>query len=201
LRGAFLKLAMRGAPDLPEAERELVRAARYSCYRRLLDRMAVGLTTEQAMDTDPGAALVTYVAYLHRLAGRIRRQQQLRIRRWEQAQTERRRLGKPLPLVPDLSRGMGSRLDTVDRTKKREQLLEMALGVFGAAGVVRLRLHREADVARVSDLVLYSLEDLEAIAEEKGGIRRLLDEKWTKIYQAPAPRGLFKRGEMREAAA
>src|SRR5262249_18518794 len=149
-----------------DAERELVRAARYSGYRRLLDRMAVGLlTTEQAMDTDPGAALVTYVAYLHRLAGRIRRQQQLRIRAWGQAQTERRRLGKPLPLVPDLSRGMGSRLDTVDRTKKREQLLEMALGVFAAAGVVRLRLHREADVARVSDLLLYSLEELEAIAE------------------------------------
>src|SRR5262249_12373883 len=120
LRDAFPTLAMRGAPDLPEeeeAQRELVRAARYSGYRRLLDPMVAGLLTpEQAMDTAPGAALVTYVAYLHRLAGRIRRQQQLRIRRWEQAQTEqRRRSGKPLSIVPDLSRGMGARLDTLGR--------------------------------------------------------------------------------------
>src|SRR5262249_37902164 len=86
LRTDFPKMALRGAPDLPKAGLELVRAARYSGYQRLLDRMAVGLlTTEQAMDTDPGAALATYLAYLHRLAGRIRRQQQLRIRRWEQA--------------------------------------------------------------------------------------------------------------------
>ncbi len=39
-----------------------MRAARYTGYRRLLDRMAVGLpTTLEAMDTDPGAALVSYI--------------------------------------------------------------------------------------------------------------------------------------------
>jgi hypothetical protein len=201
LRHAFQKLAMQGAPELPEDDRELVRTARYSGYRRLLDRMAAGLlTTEQAMDTDPGAALVTWVAYLHRLAGRIRRQQKRRVRQWAQLHTERQRAGRPLLLAPDLSRGMGARLDALARTRKREQLLEMALGVFDAAGVVRLRLHREADVSTVSDLLVYSLEGLEAVAEAKGGIRRLLNEKWAKVYKANAPRGLFSRAEMRAAA-
>jgi hypothetical protein len=194
-------LAMHGALDLAGADRELVRAARYSGYRRLLDRMAVGLlTTEQAMDTDPGAALATWIAYLHRLAGRIRRKQKLRARQWAQVHAERRRAGKPLLLAPDLARGMGARLDTLARTRKREQLLEMALGVFDAAGVVRLRLHREADVANVSDLLVYSLEELETIAEQKGGIRLLLDEKWVKVYQARSPRGLFRSAQMRAAA-
>jgi hypothetical protein len=197
---AFPVLAMRGAPALLEAECELVRAARYSGYRRLLDRMAAGLlTTEQAMDTDPGAALVTWVAYLHRLAGRIRRMQKLRVRAWEMYQAEARRIGRSLPLTPDLTRGMGARLDTLSRLKKREQLLEMALGVFDAAGVIRLRLHSEADVSSVGDLLVYSLDDLEEIAAEKGGIRTLLDEKWRKVYQANSPRGLFTQLEMHAA--
>jgi hypothetical protein len=201
LRDAFAQLAMRCAPVLPEDARELVRAARYSGYRRLLDRMAVGLlTTEQAMDTDPGTALVTYVAYLDRLTGRIRRRQKLRVRRWEQHQAKQLRTGKPLAITPDLARGMGARRDALARTTKREQLLEMSLGVFDAAGVVRLRLHREADVANVGDLLVYSLEELEAVAEQKGGIRRLLDEKWTKVYKANSPRSLFATNERRRAA-
>src|SRR5262249_19524913 len=145
-----------------EDARELVRVARYSGYRRLLDRMAVGLlSTEQLMDTDPGAAMVSWMAYLHRIAGRIRRQQKLRLRKWEMHQTEAQRTGRPLPLAPDCSRGMGARLDTLERAKKREQLLEMALGVFDATGVVRLQLHREADVSSVGDVLVYSLDEWE----------------------------------------
>jgi hypothetical protein len=201
LRDGFTKLAMRGAPELPEDARELVRAARYSGYRRLLDRLAVGLlSTEQLMDTDPGAALVTWTAYVHRVAGRIRRQQKLRLRRWQAHQVNAERSGKPLMLTPDLARGMGARLDALERTRKREQLLEMALGVFDAAGVVRLRLHREADVSSVGDLFVYSLEELEALAQEKGGVRRLLEEKWAKVYKAGSPRALFRPSEMQEAA-
>jgi hypothetical protein len=72
--------------------------------------------------------------------------------------------------------------------------------VFDAAGVVRPRLHREADVANVSDLLVYSLEELETIAEQQGGIRRLLDEKWAKVYKAGSPCGLFARTVLRAAA-
>jgi hypothetical protein len=91
------------------------------------------------------------------------------------------------------------RKDPVECIRKRAQSLEMALGVFDVAGVVRLQLHREADVSTVSDLLVYSLEELEAVAEKKGGIRRLLDEKWAKVYKASALRGPFARSEMRAA--
>ncbi len=47
----------------------------------------------------------------------------------------------------------------------------MALGVFTSAGVAHLRVQREADVSNLGDLLLYSLDELEEIAAEKGGIR------------------------------
>ncbi len=95
--------------------------------------------------------------------------------------------------------GLGARLDTATRTQKRWMLLEMALGVFTSAGVVHLRVQREADVSNLGDLLLYSLDDLEDIAAKKGGIRQLLDEKWRKVYQANVPRSLFQK-EMARAA-
>jgi hypothetical protein len=76
----------------------------------------------------------------------------------------------------------------------------MALGVFDAAGVVRRHLHRETDVSSVSDLLVYSLEDWEAIAETNGGIRRRLDEKWAKVYKANSTRSIFAQSEARRAA-
>ncbi len=44
-----------------------------------------------------------------------------------------------------------------------------------------------------------SLTELEAIADEKGGILPLLDAKWRWAYKTNAPRGLFTRTEMRVA--
>jgi hypothetical protein len=44
------------------------------------------------------------------------------------------------------------------------------------------------------------VDDLEEIAAKKGGIRQLLDEKWRKVYQANAPRGVFAKGEWSRAA-
>jgi hypothetical protein len=75
----------------------------------------------------------------------------------------------------------------------------MALGVFTSAGVVHLRVQREADVANLGDLVLFSLNDLEEIAAKKGGIRLLLDEKRRKAYKTGVPRGLFTQDELRAA--
>ena len=199
LREGFAPLALREA-ELPERSLDLVRAARYTGYRRLLDRMAVGLTTTlEQMDTDPGAALVSYVKYLHRIAGRIKRMQNKRAAAWRCKEQEASRMGCSSPLIPDLQRGLGARLDTPTRAEKRVLLLDMALGVFSSAGVVYLRVQREADVSNLGDLLLYSLDDLEEIAAEKGGIRQLLDEKWRKVYKANTPRGLFTTGEFHAA--
>jgi hypothetical protein len=106
----------------------------------------------------------------------------------------------PSPLIPDLDRGLGACADTPTHAEERLLLLDMALGVFTSAGVVHLRVQREADVSNLGDLPLYSLDDLEGMAAERGGIRQLLDEKWHKVYQVNAPRGLFTNGVMRKAA-
>jgi hypothetical protein len=139
------------------------------------------------------------VKYLHRIAGRIKRQQNTRATAWRHKEHEVARQGMSPLLMPDLSRGLGARLDTSTRAEKRALLLDMALGVFSSAGVVHLRVQREADVSNLGDLLLYSLDDLEGIVRAKGGIRQLLDEKWRKVYQANAPRGVFTNGEMRAA--
>lgn len=78
-------------------------------------------------------------------------------------------------------------------------MLDIALGVFSSAGVFHLRVQREADASDLGDLLLYSLDDIEVIAAQKGGVRQLLDEKWCKVYKARAPRGLFTRAEGRAA--
>ena len=160
LRAGFAPLALREA-ELPERSLDLVRATRYTGYRRLLDRMAAGvLTTLEAMDTDPGAALASYIVYLARVVGRIKRQQKRRAAAWRGKEQDAMRLGA-VPLMPDVRLGLGARLDTPTRADKRAQLLNMALGVFTSAGVVHLRVQREADVSNLSDLLLYSLDDLE----------------------------------------
>lgn len=82
----------------------------------------------------------------------------------------------------------------VDSTAKRTLPLEAALGVFTSAGVGHLRVQREADIANVGDLSLYSLDELEVIAAEKGWIRMLLDEKWRKVYRASTSHDLFTYG-------
>jgi hypothetical protein len=81
-----------------------------------------------------------------------------------------------------------------------EQTATLGPGALTTAGVIHLRVQREADVSNLGDLLLYSLDDLEEIVAEKGGIRQLLDETWRKVYQARAPRGLFTTGEVRQAA-
>lgn len=43
-----------------------------------------------------------------------------------------------------------------------------------------MKAEHMADVSNVVGLLLYSLDDLEDIAREKGGVRQLLDEKWHK---------------------
>jgi hypothetical protein len=68
---------------------------------------------------------------------------------------------------------MGARLDALEWTNKRVQVV----GIFDAAGVVRLRLHREADASSVGDLLVYGLGGLPLIAGRTSGMRRLLDEK------------------------
>jgi len=67
----------------------------------------------------------------------------------------------------------------------------MALGVFTSAGIVDLWLPEPRAITSVGDLLFYSLDELEAIADEKGGILALLDAKWRKVYKTASPHGLY----------
>jgi hypothetical protein len=129
-------------------------------------------------DTDPGAVAGSWLASMHRLAQTIRRRQDARraewLRRGLQSRAEDVRL-----------HGMGA---TLDRGHKVEQLLAMALGVFTSTGVVHATL---PDIGSVADLLGLLLEDLEALAIEKGGMAQLLFDKRCKVYKARSPRGLF----------
>jgi hypothetical protein len=46
-------------------------------------------------------------------------------------------------------------------------------------------------------LQFFNSDEQEAVAERKGSIRRLLDEKWANAYKVAAPRRLFTLHERR----
>lgn len=73
------------------------------------------------------------------------------------------------------------------------------LGVFTSAGIVSLQLPEPGAISSVGDLLLYSLDELEAIADEKGGIGALLVATWQRTYKTASSRGLFIKAEMRLA--
>ncbi len=175
LRESFAQAMVR-AP-LPDAKLELVRTERHTGYKRLLDRMAVGvLAAVDLADTDPGAVA----------GSAIRRRQEARVSAWR-----RRGLGAR---AEDVRRhGMGA---TLDRLKRVEELLGMALGVFSSTGVVHATL---PEVGSVADLLGLLLEDFEALAREKGGMAQLLFDKRCKVYKARSPRGLFTTPRERAA--
>jgi hypothetical protein len=177
---------MRGAPQLPEPKLQLVQAGRHTGYKRLLDRMAVGvLTAVDLYDSDPGAVTHVWLAQMHRLAQAIRRHQETHQGKWTP-------LGQP-EQAERFCHGMGAGLD---RLQKLQQLLAMALGVFTSTGVVSAELPR---VATVADLLCTVVDDLEAVARAKGGIGQLLHDKRCKVYKAASPRGLFTPRSRRAA--
>ena len=61
-----------------------------------------------------------------------------------------------------------------------DHLAKMALGVFTSVGVTKGAL---PPFTHVGDLLEYLCDDLEAIAQEKGGIGQMLYDKWCKVYK------------------
>jgi hypothetical protein len=123
------------------------------------------------------------------------RKQMARTKPWELSDDVWERARPPLPeRKPHPLGGRPPRDDRqmlgamLDRGHKVEELLAMALGVFTSTGVVHSTL---TDVGSVADLLGLLLEDLEALAIEKGGMAQLLFDKRCKVYKARSPRGLF----------
>jgi hypothetical protein len=74
---------------------------------------------------------------------------------------------------------MGARWGRVERLEHRVQML---LGVFAARGVLTLEFK---PACSVGDLVLQHLDDLEREAMGKGGVMRVLDQHFARVYKIP----------------
>ncbi|HET8853807.1 MAG TPA: hypothetical protein VFN02_14905 [Ktedonobacteraceae bacterium] len=183
LRDAFVTQAqaqrdgMRGGQSLSEECLRLVRAERHSGYRRLLNRMVVGVHhTLALMESDPITAFVAWLEYNRRIAVLAQRQRVARAfyrTSWE-TMAERR-------ADAYASRGMGG---ASERDRRWLMLLEATLGMYTSAGVARESLPQ---VSTVAELAEHLLPDMEQVALVKGGVGQMLHDKWSKVYKAATP--------------
>jgi hypothetical protein len=138
-----------------------VRQHKHTGYSRALKRMAVGVmaSAQLMLDSDPASVVPGF------LEGVIR-----------QAQAARR--------VQEGKRLLRQMTDEEERRLKYHEnvdhLAKMALGVFTSIGVTKGKL---PPFSHVGDLLEYLCDDLEAIAQEKGGIGQMLHDKWCKVYK------------------
>jgi hypothetical protein len=148
-------------PPLTENERKLVRLQRHAGYSRALKRMAVGVmaSAQLMLDSDPASVLPCF------LEGVMHQAQAAK------AVQEKKALTKLLTA--------GERRQ-IQYYQNVDHLAKMALGVFTSIGVTKGAL---PPFTHVGDLLEYLCDDLEAIANEKGGIGQMLYDKWCKVYK------------------
>jgi hypothetical protein len=171
MRAEFGRRAQAQQPD--EDSRRLVRGARYSGRSRILRRLALGVVKSlEVEDASPtSAALLTLRRWVERVAERESD------RLAQRCAYHQGRYGR----IPRwVQRGMGSRWQRVEALEHRVQML---LGVFAAKGVLSLELK---PVYSVGDLLAQHLDELEREAEEKGGVVRMLDEHFARVYKVGA---------------
>ena len=163
---------------LDVASQVIVRGARYTGKSRLLRRMLLGVV--DSLEVEDAAPASASLAALQRWIEKIAAKEEAR------ANARRGRYLKRYGTVPPwVEQGMGARLARVEQVRHRVQML---LGIFSARGVLPLHLKPAHNVA---DLLLQHLDDLEAEAEEKGGLAKVLTDHFAKVYKVAAPCELF----------
>lgn len=168
LREQFAVVAQ--AQPLDDDQRRLVRGSRYSGKNRLLRRMALGVVKSlEVEDASPtSAALMT----LQRWMEQVVEKEVARITAKCQGYQERQ------GYVPRwVERGMGERFSRAEQLEHRVQML---LGIFSAKGVLPLEFK---PAHSVGDLLAQHLDELEAAAEEKGGITRMVEDHFARLYR------------------
>ena len=156
----------------------VVRGARYTGKSRLLRRMLLEWWTRWKWK----------MPLRQRLPSRILRRwiEAVAIREAERAQTRRARYAAVYGSLPAwVEQGMGARLERVEQVRHRVQML---LGIFAARGILPIHLKPAYNVA---DLLLQHLDELEAEAEQKGGISHVLSDHFARIYRVAPPSDLF----------
>jgi hypothetical protein len=160
-----------------EARRVLVRGAKYSGKNRVLRRLALGVVMSLELeDASPtSAALLALKRWVERLAEKEAERLTRRCEHYAE-------LGRAVPEW--VWAGMGERFARLQQVEHRVQML---LGAFGAKGVLPLEFK---PACSVKDLLAQHVGDLEAEAERKGGVERVLSVHFAKVYKVALPCGL-----------
>jgi len=163
---------------LDSTAQAIVRGARYMGRSRLLRRMLLGVV--DSLEVEDAAPASASLRALHRWI------EQVAAKEAERAHLRRERYMAKHGCVPAwVEQGMGARLERVEQVRHRVQML---LGIFAARGVLPLHLKPAYNVA---DLLLQHLDDLEAEADERGGLAQVLNAHFAKVYKIAAPYDLF----------
>jgi hypothetical protein len=168
LREQFAVVAQ--AQPLDEDQQRLVRGSRYSGKNRLLRRLALGVVKSlEVEDASPtSAALMTLQRWVEQVVEKEVARITAKCQRYQERQG----------YVPGwVEHGMGERFSRAERLEHRVQML---LGVFSAKGVLPLEFK---PAHSVGDLLTQHLDELEQEAESKGGVQRVLEEHFAKIYK------------------
>jgi hypothetical protein len=155
---------------IDEDKRLLVSGAKYSGKNRLLRRLALGVVKSlEVEDASPtSAALLTLQQWVERVVTREVARMTAKCQRYQAAQGR----------IPRwVERGMGERFERLEQVEHRVQML---LGIFAAKGVLPLEFK---PAYSVSDLLTQHLDDLEAEAERKGGVTRLLADHFARVFK------------------
>jgi hypothetical protein len=155
----------------PEDKAHLVRAERHAGKRKLLARMEAGLlsTAYLMLETDPTLAVAPYLERMRAMAQRIAAYQRQKQASGRERLSDRRQR---------------------EFAEAMEHLTQMVIGVMAAEGVLQQRLPSQADLF---DLVKLVANDIEHVAEDKGGYTQLLLDKWRKANNvAPSPWGVTR---------
>lgn len=157
-----------GATLEPE-QVQLVREARHTGKRRLLETMGAGLATTAWMMvySDPTQAVRAFYEQTERKARQMLAYQQ------EKRERSKQRL-KPVEEIKYL--------------ESLKQLAAMAGGIYATIGVMGQRFPVVTDM---TDVLCAVGEELEDIAKYKGGVQQMLFDKWCKTYKVLPPRKLF----------
>jgi hypothetical protein len=155
---------------LTDEQCQLVREQRHTGRRRLINRLAAGISASAylMLETDPTLAVREFTAQMERLARQMADYQA------QKKVSKRKRLDQQRQVA---------------YLRNVEQLAHMAGGTFAISGVLKQQLPTVADMP---DLMLHIADELEQIAQYKGGVPQMLYDKWCKEYKVVPPLRLFQ---------
>jgi hypothetical protein len=159
---------------LPEEGCRLVREQRHSGRRRLINRLATAITTSAFLmvESDPTLAVRDFTEQMERLA-----------RELADYQHSKRRQGR--------KRLKDERQEQYLRNV--EHLAHVAGGLFAISGVLKQDL---PSIATMPDLMLFIADELDKIAQYKGGVAQMLYDKWCREYKVMPPQRLLQRSRI-----